>query len=79
VVVTCDPADSEPYYKSHPCLIVEVLSSATEVIDRREKRLAYQLLEDLREYLLVSQDGCRSKSIAATRRGTGGWTPIPLG
>ncbi len=37
-------------------LIFEVLSSSTEEFDRREKFLAYQQLESLREYVLVSQE-----------------------
>ena len=37
VLVTCDPGDTEQYHKSRPCLIIEVLSPATETIDRREK------------------------------------------
>jgi len=56
VMVTCDPQDTEPLYKHLPCLIVEVLSSTTESIDRREKLIAYRTLPSLRYYLLVSQD-----------------------
>lgn len=56
VMVTCDPIDTEKYYKTSPCLIVEVLSPATAVLDGREKRLNYQSLPSLQEYLLVNQD-----------------------
>jgi Uma2 family endonuclease len=56
VVLGCDPADNASLYKSAPCLIGEVLSPSTEVIDRREKLLAYRALASLRYYLLVSQD-----------------------
>ncbi len=56
LVLTCDPDDRETYWCTRPCLIVEVLSPATERIDRGEKRLAYQTLDSLREYLLVAQD-----------------------
>ena len=55
VMVTCDPQDTEKYYKTSPCLIVEVLSPSTKDLDRREKRLNYQSLESLQEYVLVSQ------------------------
>jgi len=58
VLVTCDPADCEPLYKTRPFLIVEVLSPATEVIDRREKLTGYRTLPSLTHYLLVAQD-CR--------------------
>ncbi|MDW8291242.1 MAG: Uma2 family endonuclease [Armatimonadota bacterium] len=40
----------------NPVLIVEVLSPSTEEFDRGEKFFAYQKLDSLREYLLVSQD-----------------------
>jgi len=39
-----------------PVLVVEVLSEATETIDRREKLAAYRRLPGLQEYALVSQD-----------------------
>ena len=59
ILISCNPADREPFYCSTPCLIVEVLSESTERIDRREKMLAYQTLPSLKEYLLVAQDARR--------------------
>ncbi|HGG59248.1 MAG TPA: Uma2 family endonuclease [Gammaproteobacteria bacterium] len=56
ILVTCDPEDDHEYYKQSPCLIVEVLSPATENIDRREKLHAYQDIPSVREYLMVSQE-----------------------
>ncbi|KJH72444.1 Uma2 family endonuclease [Aliterella atlantica] len=56
VVVTCNPQDREKFFLTKPCLIVEVLSPSTESIDRREKLMAYRKLEDLQEYVIVSQD-----------------------
>ncbi|MBK1694313.1 hypothetical protein CKO09_06105 [Chromatium weissei] len=56
VLLSCDSNDREPYYRTRPCLIIEVLSNSTERIDRREKLLAYQTLPSLREYLLISQN-----------------------
>lgn len=55
VMVTCNSQDTEKYYKSFPCLIVEVLSPSTQDLDRREKRLNYQSLASLQEYVLVDQ------------------------
>ncbi len=55
VMVTCDRQDPEKFYKRFPCLIVEVLSPATESLDRREKWLNYQTIPSLQEYILVSQ------------------------
>lgn len=40
----------------NPILIVEVLSDSTEAKDRGEKFFAYQTLESLQEYVLVSQN-----------------------
>lgn len=56
VMVVCDAADAQAYYKESPSLIVEVLSNSTESIDRREKLLTYRTLASLREYVLIAQD-----------------------
>lgn len=48
---------ADDYVVSDPVLVIEVLSPATEHIDRREKLLSYRKLPSLREYLLVPQDG----------------------
>ncbi|MCT7966797.1 Uma2 family endonuclease [Laspinema sp. D1] len=69
VMVTCDQEDREKFYKTHPCLVVEVLSPSTETIDRREKRLNYQSLPSLQEYVLVSQD---QMQVEVYRRQTSG-------
>lgn len=67
VHVTCSE-ESENYYNEHPCLIVEVLSDSTQRTDRTEKRLAYQTIECLQEYVLLSQD---SPYLELYRRRTG--------
>jgi Uma2 family endonuclease len=56
VVVTCNPQDQDRFFVNYPCLIIEVLSPSTEAIDKREKRINYQALDSLQEYVLVSQD-----------------------
>jgi len=56
VVVRCDSGDNQDFFLTRPCLIVEVTSPSTEAIDRREKLLAYQKLDSLREYVLIAQD-----------------------
>ena len=56
VVVSCDPADTDSYLVSSPCLIVEVLSPSTERIDQEEKRYNYRRLASLQEYALISPD-----------------------
>lgn len=60
VVVTCDPGDrGKGYYVSAPRLIVEVLSPSTEVVDRREKLVAYRRIPGLHEYALIDQSRAR--------------------
>ncbi|MEY6431792.1 Uma2 family endonuclease [Thioalkalicoccus limnaeus] len=72
VLVTCDPSDRESLNKTTPCLIAEVLSPATEIIDRREKLIAYRTLPSLRDYLLISQDSRRVERYY--RDAAGHWT-----
>lgn len=56
VMVACESSDRHDYYCEHPTLIIEVISPSTEARDALEKRVAYQSLDSLREYLLVAQD-----------------------
>ncbi|MGI0493486.1 Uma2 family endonuclease [Alkalinema pantanalense CENA528] len=56
-IVTCDPRDRETdYFKTHPKLVVEILSPSTEAYDRGKKFETYRELDSLEEYVLVSQD-----------------------
>lgn len=56
VMVYCDPRDNDQSFKRFPKVVIEVLSPATESIDRREKFLNYRRIETLEEYVLVAQD-----------------------
>jgi Uma2 family endonuclease len=56
IVVTCDPRDRDQFSVNYPCLIIEVLSPSTEVIDKREKLVNYKTIPSLQEYVLISQD-----------------------
>jgi Uma2 family endonuclease len=56
VVVTCDAPVTDPYFRTEPRLIVEVLSPTTERTDRHEKLAAYKNCPSVQEYALVSQD-----------------------
>ena len=59
LTVVCDPVQRAPESPSHitnPRIVVEVLSPSTERYDREQKRLYYQQLESLQEYVLVAQD-----------------------
>ena len=71
LLVSCDPDDRAPYFRSRPCLIAEVLSPATERIDRREKFLACTSLPSLQEYLLLAQE----QQAALLFRRRNGWKP----
>lgn len=53
--VACEE-EADRYYNEQPCLIVEVLSDSTQRTDRTEKLIAYQTIECLQEYVLLSQD-----------------------
>lgn len=59
ITVICEKPE---FYKerkdtiTNPKLLIEVLSDKTEAMDRGEKFFAYQTLESLQQYVLVSQD-----------------------
>jgi Uma2 family endonuclease len=59
VSASCDPADLNERFLVRPCFIVEVSSSSTVAVDRREKRVRYLTLESLREYAIVNQNRMR--------------------
>ncbi len=53
--IELDPADSQGRTIANPSLLVEVLSSSTEQVDRGDKWADYQRIPSLQEYVLVSQ------------------------
>jgi Uma2 family endonuclease len=57
-------------YVTAPVAIFEILSPATELLDRTDKRRDYQRLTSLRHYVLIAQDAPR---IEAYTRGRRGW------
>jgi len=74
VTVVCGPVERDPESPTHvtnPRVVVEVLSKSTESYDRDEKRLYYQRLPSLREYVLVAQDRRR---VEVWRRDGDAWT-----
>jgi Uma2 family endonuclease len=70
VMVTCDTPGGDPYFRTQSVLLVEVLSPATERVDRNEKLRAYQNIPTLKEYLIISQD---QALIELHRRTMDGW------
>ncbi|MCI5125889.1 MAG: Uma2 family endonuclease [Candidatus Electrothrix sp. AR5] len=66
VLVSCEQEESE-YYRNAPLLIVEVVSQATRKKDNTIKRLSYQNIPSLEEYILIEQnfvdiEMCRRKN-----------------
>lgn len=55
IIVSCEHEQNE-YYRSSPLIIVEVLSKSTRKKDHTLKRLSYQSLPSLKEYILIEQD-----------------------
>jgi Uma2 family endonuclease len=70
VFVACDPPGGDPYFRTEPRLVVEVLNPSTERADRREKLAAYRDCPSVQEYALVSQDAAR---VELHRRASDGW------
>lgn len=70
VVVSCGGEELESRIERSPTLVVEVLSPSTQARDRMEKRLAYQSLASLGEYVLVKQNEI---GIEVYRRHTDQW------
>ena len=77
VVVTCNSQDRERYFLNSPCLVIEILSPSTQATDKREKRINYQTIESLQEYVLVSQDEIRVEIYRKDNNGN--WTVETLG
>lgn len=56
VIVVCEQGDADKLYKVAPSLLVEVISPSTASTDRREKRVAYQSIPELGDYLIIDPD-----------------------
>lgn len=56
VMVACGPEGEDPFVEDAPCLVVEVASPSTAVIDRREKLVAYKRIPTLKAYVIAEQD-----------------------
>lgn len=56
VMVVCGEDKQNPYYKTAPTIIIEVLSKTTRKFDQTAKRLRCQAVPSLQEYVLIEQD-----------------------
>jgi len=68
--VRCATERGDPFFKTDPTLVIEILSPGTQRYDRGDKQLAYQGLAALKEYVLVAQD---TPHIEVHRRTAKGW------
>jgi len=76
VAITCDPPGGDPYFRSQPRVVVEIVSPTTERIDRHEKRLSYTQVPSLAEYVLIEQDRMRVEVVR--REDEGAWSQTVL-
>ncbi|MEI7840502.1 MAG: Uma2 family endonuclease [Methylococcaceae bacterium] len=56
VLVSCTKGDGDSHFEESPRIIVEVLSNSTRKFDQTLKRLVYQSITTLEEYVLIEQD-----------------------
>lgn len=56
IMAACGENTDDPYYRTNPILIVEVLSGSTKRVDLKEKFDNYTQIPSLLEYVVVSQD-----------------------
>lgn len=72
VMVVCDDQFIDDYSTDSPTLLVEVLSSGTRKVDKRDKLEEYLRLPSLMEYVLIEQD---IVEVEVFRR-SAGWRPV---
>ena len=70
-MVVCNDQTDNEYYTESPTILVEVLSKSTRRNDETIKRVAYQSIPSLQEYILIEQDFV---DIEVCRR-SAGWLP----
>lgn len=56
VMVVCNDDEENEYFTESPTIIVEVLSRSTRRMDETIKKIAYQTIPSLQEYVLIEQD-----------------------
>ena len=72
VMISCRTEDRSEQVVRNPKLVVEVLSTFTLDIDRREKAMTYRRIETIEEYVLVAQH----QPIVTVHRRAEGWRPM---
>ncbi len=56
IMAACSVNSGDPYSRTDPLLVVEVLSPSTQRIDLGEKRDHYRSIDSLQEYLVVQSE-----------------------
>lgn len=56
VMVVCEDNSDNDYYAETPVIIVEVLSKSTRRMDETTKKIAYQAIPTLKEYVIIEQE-----------------------
>ncbi len=56
VVISCNNENGDSVFTESPRLIIEVLSNSTRRLDKTLKRLVYQNIPSLKEYVLIEQE-----------------------
>lgn len=56
VMVVCAETNQHDFYTESPVIIVEVLSKSSRRMDETTKRIAYQSIPGLKEFVLIEQD-----------------------
>lgn len=74
-MVVCGPVVHDQY-ETAPCLVVEVLSPSTSVIDRRDKLAAYVSIPTLLAYVIVESE---QVAVELHQRTRDGWETRVLG
>jgi Uma2 family endonuclease len=74
LMVVCGEQVKDKHFLTAPRLVVEVLSPATQAIDRREKALNYRRAPSIEEYVLVAPHKCE----VTIQRRSESWTPTVL-
>jgi len=78
LVVSCSDLSDEidDYTETQPRLIIAVLSASTATLDRTEKRVNYQRLDSLQDYVLIAQT---EPLVEVYQRQADGWTHTAYG
>ncbi|MGH9129802.1 MAG: Uma2 family endonuclease [Acidimicrobiales bacterium] len=76
-MICCGPA-TDVLYETDACLVFEVLSASTRVIDKREKLRSYQDLASIEAYIVVEPD-MRRIEVATWPGGELGWEVLGPG